>query len=92
VPNQRPAAIKELVRRTILERAPHGVTVSFTDQHQGDPYVVVPPGRPNTPAGQSPVLARAFRSVDKAVTEIWAVRRSTCARAAASRSSPRSSA
>ena len=71
VPNQRPADIKELVRRAIVERAPRGVTVSFTDQHQGDPYVVVPPGRPNTPAGQSPVLARAFRSVDKAVTATW---------------------
>ena len=41
------------------------------DQHKGDPYVVVPPGRSNTPKDQSPVLARAFRAADAAVTEVW---------------------
>ena len=55
----------------IRARAPKGVRVEFVDQHQGEPYDVVPPGRPNTPADQSPVLARAFRAADAAVTEIW---------------------
>ena len=71
VPDQKPARIKELVIRTIRERTPSGVSLRFVDQHQGDPYVVVPPGRPNTPAGQSPVLARAFRAAETAVTEVW---------------------
>jgi acetylornithine deacetylase/succinyl-diaminopimelate desuccinylase-like protein len=35
------------------------------------PYVVVPPDRPNTPAGQSPVLARAFRAADAAIAEVF---------------------
>ncbi len=71
VPNQQPARIKELVIAAIRARAPQDVKLEFVDQHQGDPYIVVPPGRPNTPPDQSPVLARAFRAADAAVTEVW---------------------
>jgi acetylornithine deacetylase/succinyl-diaminopimelate desuccinylase-like protein len=71
VSNQQPEKIKELVRGAILARAPKGVRVEFEDQHKGDPYVVVPPGRPNTPKDQSPVLARAFRAAETAVTAVW---------------------
>jgi acetylornithine deacetylase/succinyl-diaminopimelate desuccinylase-like protein len=60
-----------LVQEAIRARAPKGVRIEFVDQHKGDPYVVVPPGRPNTPRDQSPVLAAAFRATDRAVTEIW---------------------
>ena len=71
VPNQQPDKIKQLVMDAIRARTPKGVKVRFVDQHKGDPYVVVPPGRSNTPPDQSPVLAAAFRATDKAVTEIW---------------------
>jgi acetylornithine deacetylase/succinyl-diaminopimelate desuccinylase-like protein len=71
VPNQEPARIKAIVQEAIRSRAPRGVRLEFVDQHQGDPYVVVPPGRPNTPRNQSPVLARAFRATEAAVKEIW---------------------
>jgi acetylornithine deacetylase/succinyl-diaminopimelate desuccinylase-like protein len=71
VPNQQPDKIKQLVMDAIRARTPKGVKVSFVDQHKGDPYVVVPPDRSNTPKEQSPVLARAFRATDKAVTEVW---------------------
>ena len=71
VPDQEPDRIKRLVRDAILARAPKGVKIEFVDQHKGDPYVVVPPGRPNTPKDQSPVLARAFRSTEAAVTAVW---------------------
>ncbi len=71
VPNQQPAKIKEQVQAAIRARVPSGVRIEFVDQHQGDPYVVVPPGRPNTPAGQSRALANAFRAADTAVSEIW---------------------
>jgi len=71
VPNQRPADIKRLVIDAIKARAPRGVKLEFVDQHQGNPYGVVPPGRPNTPADQSPVLARAFRATDEIVTKVW---------------------
>ncbi|MBS0662818.1 MAG: M20/M25/M40 family metallo-hydrolase [Verrucomicrobia bacterium] len=71
VPNQQPERIRELIKRTIVERAPKGVRVKVTDGHEGLPYVVVPPGRSNTPKDQSPVLARAFRATDTAVAEVW---------------------
>ena len=71
VPDQRPDRIKELVIAAIRARAPKGVKLAFVDQHKGEPYVVVPPGRPNTPAGQSPVLARAFRAAEAAVAAVW---------------------
>jgi acetylornithine deacetylase/succinyl-diaminopimelate desuccinylase-like protein len=71
VPNQKPDQIKKLVMDTIRARTPKGVKVEFVDQHQGDPYVVVPPGRSNTPKDQSPVLAKAFRATESAVAEVW---------------------
>ena len=71
VPNQNPDKIKALVIKTIKERKPSGVTLEFVDQHKGDPYVVVPPGRSNTPRGQSAVLAKAFKATDDAVAAIW---------------------
>ena len=71
VPNQKPDEIKKLVIDAIRARAPKGVKLEFVDQHKGDPYSVVPPDRSNTPKDQSPVLARAFRAADKAVSEVW---------------------
>ncbi len=71
VPNQRPEQIKRLVMDTIRARVPKGIKLEFVDQHQGDPYVVVPPGRSNTPPDQSPVLARAFQATEQAVREVW---------------------
>ncbi len=71
VPNQRPDKIKQLVIDAIRARAPKGVKLAFVDQHKGDPYVVVPPDRSNTPKDQSPVLARAFRAAESAVKDIW---------------------
>ncbi|HTX65165.1 MAG TPA: M20/M25/M40 family metallo-hydrolase, partial [Opitutaceae bacterium] len=41
------------------------------DQHEGMPYVVVPPGRSNTPADQPPRLAQAFQALDAAVSEVF---------------------
>jgi acetylornithine deacetylase/succinyl-diaminopimelate desuccinylase-like protein len=41
------------------------------EQHHATPYVAIPPGRSNTPPDQSPILARGFRAVDQAITEVW---------------------
>ncbi len=71
VPNQDPVKIRRLVIDAIKARRPSGVTFDFVDQHQADPYVVVPPGRSNTPVKQPPVLARAFRATEAAVIEVW---------------------
>lgn len=71
VPNQKPEKIRELLYRTIRERMPKDVSFELIDQHQGTPYVVVPPDRSNTPKDQSPVLARAFRCADKAISDVF---------------------
>jgi len=71
VPGQRPERIQRLVGDAIRARVPRGVRVELVAGHNADPYVVVPPGRSNTPADQSPVLARAFRAADQAVSGIW---------------------
>lgn len=71
VPDQKPEKIRELVYKTIRERMPADVAYKIHDGHTGTPYVVVPPGRSNTPADQSPVLARAFEATEAAVTEVF---------------------
>ncbi|HUL52754.1 MAG TPA: M20/M25/M40 family metallo-hydrolase [Opitutaceae bacterium] len=71
VPNQVPAKIRPLLYAAIRERMPRDVSFRIVDQHEATPYVVVPPGRSNTPKDQPPALARAFRSVDAAVTEVF---------------------
>jgi acetylornithine deacetylase/succinyl-diaminopimelate desuccinylase-like protein len=71
VASQSPGKIRDLLYRTIRERMPSDVTFEIIDQHQGLPYVVVPPDRSNTPKEQSPVLADAFRAADTAIAEVF---------------------
>lgn len=71
VPNQTPANIKETVFTAIRARCPKGVSLTIKEQHGATPYVVIPPDRSNTPKDQSPALAKCFRAVDKAATEVF---------------------
>ena len=71
VPDQAPPKIRELLHRTIRERMPKDVAFRIVDQHDGMPYGVVPPDRPNTPKDQPPLLAKAFRAADAAITEVF---------------------
>jgi acetylornithine deacetylase/succinyl-diaminopimelate desuccinylase-like protein len=71
VANQNPAVIRDLLYKTIRERIPSDVTFEIIDQHQGVPYVVVPPDRSNTPPEQSLVLANAFRAADQAISAVF---------------------
>lgn len=71
VANQNPEKIRELLYAAIHARMPKDVTYEIIDQHEGTPYVVVPPDRANTPKDQSPVLAAAFRAADKVIAEVF---------------------
>ena len=71
VANQKPAKIRAMLYAAIRARMPKDVTFEIIDQHEGTPYVVVPPDRANTPKDQSPVLANAFRAADKAIADIF---------------------
>ena len=71
VPNQTPQRIRPLLYAAIRLRTPHDVTLRIIDQHDAMPYVVVPPGRANTPTNQPPRLAQAFRAIDAAAGEVF---------------------
>ncbi len=71
VANQKPAKIRELLHAAIHARMPKDVTYQIIEQHEGTPYVVVPPDRANTPKDQSPVLAAAFRAADKVIADVF---------------------
>ena len=71
VANQQPDKIRGVLYAAIAARMPRDVTYRILDQHSGTPYVVVPPDRANTPPDQSPVLARAFRAADSAITKVF---------------------
>lgn len=72
VANQDPDKICDLVKKTMIERCPEGVTeMTFSEPEGGAPYLVVPPGRPNTPKDQSPVLADAFAVADEAIAKAF---------------------
>ena len=71
VPNQTPAKIRPMLYAAIRERLPKDVTFRIIDQHEGTPYIVVPPDRSNTPKDQPVRLAAAFRAIDAAVTDVF---------------------
>ena len=71
VPNQTPQKIRPLLYAAIRERMPADVSFRIIDQHEGVPYVVVPPGRSNTPKDQPRRLAQAFRALDAAAGEVF---------------------
>jgi len=71
VANQSARSIGQLVKTAIEERLPPGVRARIWMGHEGDPYLVTPPGRPNTPPDQPPRLAQAFAAVDRAVTRVF---------------------
>lgn len=54
--------IQRILVQTIQERCPPQVRLSFELEHNGNPYLVVPPGKSNTPKDQNTVLAKAFRA------------------------------
>ncbi len=71
VGNQDPETIFDLVEKAVLDRAPQGVRVEVKRGHKGAPYLVVPPGRPNTPGDQPERLARAFTAADAAISQVF---------------------
>ncbi len=67
VPDQDPHEVWRIVERALHARCPKGVRLRTTLGHAGRPYVVVPPGRSNTPPDQDERLARAFRAAEEGV-------------------------
>jgi acetylornithine deacetylase/succinyl-diaminopimelate desuccinylase-like protein len=71
VANQTPDRIESLISMALHDRCPPGISIKVTSGHSGAPYLVVPPGRPNTPADQPRALARGFLAIEESVTRIF---------------------
>lgn len=71
VANQDPEKIRDQLVRTLEERCPKGVRLKITLRGGGEPYLVVPPHRPNTPEDQNPILAKVFEALDSSVEGIF---------------------
>ncbi|MCH6254954.1 M20/M25/M40 family metallo-hydrolase [Puniceicoccaceae bacterium K14] len=69
VANQDPVKIGNLVKQTILDRIPDGITAEIEAGHEGIPYLVVPPHRENSPANYPSRLEQAFDAADSAIAE-----------------------
>ena len=74
VPDQDPVKIQKLFIETLQKRCPPQVSLKINPGHCGAPYLVAPPGKPNTPIDQSPILAKAFAAADQAIAEVFGKR------------------
>ena len=71
VPNQKAATIQQYLIDTIRENCPRGVTAHITPIPGGEPYIIIPPGRPNTPTNQPVLIAEAFKAAECSITEAF---------------------
>ncbi len=71
VPDQDPIKIQNLFIETLQKRCPPQVSIKIIPGHSGTPYLVAPPGKPNTPKDQSLILAKAFAAADQAIAEVF---------------------
>lgn len=71
VADQNPEKIQEAVIAAIESRCPDALQLNIRRGGSGEPYMVVPPGRPNTPADQPESLARAFKSAENAIDKAF---------------------
>ena len=71
VPNQTEEEIAALVRKTIEERCPPQVTCEVKITGGGDPYIIIPPGKPGSDGNEPALLKRAFAAAETRVEEIF---------------------
>lgn len=69
VANQDATRIQEAVMKALEARCPNGVSLEVHLGGSGEPYLVVPPGRPNTAPDLPDPLLRAFKSADLSIAE-----------------------
>jgi acetylornithine deacetylase/succinyl-diaminopimelate desuccinylase-like protein len=74
VPDQTPEKIRKVVYAAIRKRCPKGVRLTITEHHHANAYVVVPPGRTNTPKDMPATLERGFMLTDNAVKDVFGKR------------------
>lgn len=71
VAKQNPAKIMEAVVNAIEARCPEALELSIRRGHGGQPYMVVPPGRPGASSDQPQSLIRAFKSAEASIARAF---------------------
>jgi acetylornithine deacetylase/succinyl-diaminopimelate desuccinylase-like protein len=71
VANQDPNKIEARIIAALKGRCPDEVTLTVKPGHKASAYLVVPPGRPNTPPDQSPMLRRVFETATESINSIF---------------------
>ena len=61
VPDQKSDDIAEKVKKAIIQACPTAVRVEVEIKGGGDPYVVIPPGKPGSTGGETDLMKKAFR-------------------------------
>ena len=69
VPNQKSEDIAEKVRKTIEEACPKSIQVEVEIKGGGDPYVVIPPGKPGSTGQESTLMKKAFPILEDCVQQ-----------------------
>ena len=71
VPNQRAEEITSLVKDVIEDRCPPQVRAEVKVLGGGDPYVVIPPGKPGSNEDEPALLKKAFASAEAHIEEVF---------------------
>lgn len=71
VANQDPAKIMDAVVSAIEARCPDALEINIRRGHGGEPYMVIPAGRPNAPADQPDSLVSAFASAESSIEKAF---------------------
>jgi acetylornithine deacetylase/succinyl-diaminopimelate desuccinylase-like protein len=69
VPNQNAEDIAEKVKRAILDASPSAVRCEVNVKGGGDPYVVVPPGKPGASGLETDLMKKAFSVAENCIED-----------------------
>lgn len=69
VPNQNAEDISQKVKAAILDAFPSAVRCEVEVKGGGDPYVVIPPGKPGSSGNETDLMKKAFSVAEKCIEE-----------------------
>ena len=69
VPDQKSEDIAENVKNAIIEACSSAVRVEVQIKGGGDPYVVIPPGKPGSNGEESDLMKKAFKVAEACIEE-----------------------
>jgi acetylornithine deacetylase/succinyl-diaminopimelate desuccinylase-like protein len=71
VPNQKSEDIAYKVKQAIIDACPSAVRVEVEIKGGGDPYVVIPPGKPGSTGKESELMKKAFSVAQDCIEECF---------------------